>query len=80
MQGLGDQLFARLGSVGVRGVDEVHVQLDRAAQQCERAVAVLRLAPDALARDPHRAEAQPAHGHVAAERELARGGGGGPFR
>ena len=76
VQGLGDQPLARLGAVGVRGVDEVHVELHDAAQQRDRAVAILRLSPDARAGDPHRAEAQPAHGHVAAERQLARGGGG----
>ena len=76
MQRLRDQLLAHFGPVGVGGVDEVDVQLDDAAQHRDRAVAVLRLSPDALAGDPHRAVAQAAHGHVPAERQLAGGGGG----
>jgi hypothetical protein len=76
VQGLGDQPFARLGAVRVGGVDEVHVELHDPSQERKRAVTVLGFAPDARTGDPHRPEAQAADGHVAAERQLARGGGG----
>ena len=66
---LGDQLLAHLGPVGVGGVDEVDAELDGAAQDRLRALAVGRRPPDALAGDPHRAEPEPAHLEVAAERD-----------
>ena len=71
VQRLRDQVLAHLGAVGVRGVDQVDVELDRSPEDAQRLVAVARLAPDALAGDPHGAEAEAPHRHVAAEDELA---------
>ena len=53
IQGLGDQVLAHLGSVGVGGVDQVDAQLGHAAQQPASGVGVVR-SSDAVARDPHR--------------------------
>ena len=74
VQRLADQSFGDLGSVRVRGVDEVHAQPGQRAQDLERSRGVGRLAPDARTGDPHGTEAEPGHGDVAADRE---GGGGG---
>ena len=62
---------ADLGAVGVGGVDEIDAQLDRAAQDGDRLAVVGRLAPDAVAGDLHRAEAEPVDGKIAADREGA---------
>ena len=56
---------------------EVDAELDRAAQEGARGVGVVGLAPDAVAGDPHRAEAHAVDGQVAAEREGAAGRGRG---
>jgi hypothetical protein len=69
MEGLGDQALADLRAVRVGRVDQVHPQLDDAAQQPLGLVGVVRRSPDAVAGDPHRAEAQPAHLEIAADRE-----------
>ena len=59
------------GPVGVGGVDEVDAELDRAAQDRLRLVAVGGRAPDAGAGDPHRAEAEAVDGQVAADTDRA---------
>ena len=61
MERLGDQFLADLRAVGVGGVDQVDAELERAAQDREGFLVVGRRSPDALAGDPHRAEAQPAY-------------------
>ncbi len=61
---LRDQLFADMRPVRVGRVDQVHAQLDRPPQHAQRVLAVGRVAPDPVADDPHRAEAEPVHGHV----------------
>jgi hypothetical protein len=76
MEGLGDQLLADLRTVGVGCVDQVDAELHRAAEDRERGVAVRRWPPDALAGDPHRAEAEAAHRELATEGELPGGGEG----
>ena len=70
VQRLGDQVLADLGPVGVGGVDQVDAELDRrGAAPRLRLVGVVGRAPDAVAGDPHRAEAEPADLEVAADRE-----------
>jgi len=60
VQGLGDDLLAGAGTVGVGGVDEVHPELDGPAQHGQALGAVGRLTPDARPRDAHGPEAEPA--------------------
>ena len=45
----------------------------RAAQHADGLVMILRRTPDALARDPHRAEAEPVNGQIVAEWKDAAG-------
>jgi hypothetical protein len=61
VQRLGQQLLADRGAVGVGGVDQVDAELDRAPQHRQRRLVVGRVAPDALAGDPHRAEPESPH-------------------
>ena len=65
-QRLADQPLAHRRSIRVRRIDEVDAQLDRPAQHLLCALGVLRLAPDALAGNPHRSKTQPVDGHVPA--------------
>ena len=58
VQRLGDQLLGDVRAVGVGGVDEGDAELERAAQHAQRLVAVLGLAPDALAGELHGAVAE----------------------
>jgi hypothetical protein len=60
----------------VRRVEEVHPELDRAAKEALRLVAVAGLAEDPRPGNPHRAEAHPVDGEVASERDRASGGCG----
>ena len=69
VQRLFDQLLGYVRAVGIRGVDEVHADLDEAAQYADALVVVGRRAPYALARQTHRAESQTIDGEVAADGE-----------
>jgi hypothetical protein len=71
MKGLGDQLFADIGSVAVGGVDEVDAQLGEAAQDAQGFVAIGRGTPDTFAGDAHGAKAEPVDLNVAANGEGA---------
>ena len=53
MKGLGDQVLAHIGAVGIGGVDEVDPELDGPAQRCFCHPSVERVPPDSLAGDPH---------------------------
>src|ERR1700761_5877492 len=68
-EGLGDELLADVGAVGVGGVDEVHVELDCATECGERAWFVLWRTPDAVAGDAHGAVAEAIYCQVAADCE-----------
>jgi hypothetical protein len=69
MQRLGDQVLAHLGAVRVGRVDQVDAELDHPMEQALGLVGIVRRAPDAVSRDPHRAEPEPAHLEVSADRE-----------
>jgi hypothetical protein len=69
MQRLFDQLFRHIRAVGIRGVDEVHADLDEASQYPDALVAVIWRAPYALPRQAHRAETQTIDGQIAADGE-----------
>ena len=73
MQGLAQEVFAHLGTVGVGGVDEVDPEVDGVADDADGRVMVGRVAPDAGPRDAHGPEAEPVDrdGIVAAESELS---------
>ncbi len=68
VEGFGDDLLAHVRAVGIRGIDEVDAEPDGLAHDLPRRFAIGRLAPDARARDPHPAEADPVDGKVADER------------
>jgi hypothetical protein len=65
MQGLGDETFANFGAVGIGRVDEIDSQLQRAPQDCDCLRMIGRFSPDAIARELHCAESQPANGNIA---------------
>jgi hypothetical protein len=69
VQRLRDQVLAHLGPVRVGGVDQVHAQLDHAAQDRLGVVRIVGRPPDAVAGDAHGAEAEPADFEIAADRE-----------
>jgi hypothetical protein len=71
VQRLGDQPLRDLGAVGVRCVDQVDVELDRAPQYPPALVGVAWLTPDSVAGEPHRAEAEAVDGQLAADVEGA---------
>ena len=69
MQRLGDEPLGDVRAVAIGGVDEVDPELERALEHRDRGIVVARRAPDALARDPHRAEAEAVDLDVATDRE-----------
>ena len=77
VQRLADQRVGDVRAVGVGGVDERDAQFDGAPQHADRLRRIVRVAPDTLAGELHRAVAEPVHRQVAAEREGARGTGEG---
>ena len=71
VQRLADEVLGDERPVGVGGVDEVDAELGQRPQDRERGVVVGRRAPDALAGDAHRAEAEAGDLEVAADLEGA---------
>src|SRR6266516_7392702 len=71
MKRLRDELFAHLGSVGVRRVDQCDAELHGPTHDGDRLVVIARLSPNPLARDPHGAEAEAVDRQVAADGERA---------
>ena len=67
LQRLADEFLGDERAVGVRGVDEVDAELDRATQHADAFVAIGRRTPNALAGQSHCAEPEPIHGQIAAE-------------
>src|SRR5438034_8647938 len=72
----GDEPLAHLRAVRVGGIDQVDPELDGTAQHGDRFARVARLAPNALAGEPHRAEAEAVDGQVAPQEKGATPGGG----
>lgn len=77
MQRLVDDLLGEVRAVGVRGVDEIHPELDGAAQHPDAFVAVVGRAPHALRGKAHRPEAESVDGQISAEGERSRRPGNG---
>ncbi len=73
MQRFGYETLIDVRSVGVGRIDEVDAQLQRSQQHAACGLAILRLAPDARAGQPHRTEAEAIHVQVAAESQGAGG-------
>ena len=71
IEGLGDEALAHRRAVGVGRVDQIDAELERPPQHGDRLGVVARLAPDSLAREPHRAEAEAMDGAIAAQEETA---------
>ena len=64
---LGDQLFAHRRSIGIRCVDEINSEFDRAPQHAHCFAAVLRGSPNARSGQTHRAIAEAGNVEVAAD-------------
>ena len=71
MQRLGDQLLAYLRAVGLGRIDQIDAELDGAAEHGQRLFAIARRSEDAVAGDPHRAEAEAVDREIAADGERA---------
>ena len=69
MERLGDQVLAHLRAVRVRRVDQVDAELDDAPEEALGLLRVVGRAPDAVARDPHGAEAEAVNLEVTADGE-----------
>ena len=81
VESLGDESLAHLGAVGVGGVDEVDVELERSTQNPLRLLAIGRISPDTWSRNAHCTVTQPVDGQVATDVDGSRLGscdGSGP--
>jgi len=67
VQGVGDQLLADLGAVGIGGVDEVDIEVEEVAQHRLGLGLVVGHPPYPRPRDAHGAEAESVDGQIAAE-------------
>ena len=63
----GDQFFADIGAVGISGVDKIHAQLHRPAQDGERAGAIFWRSPDSRSGKTHGSITQAMDGQFAAQ-------------
>src|SRR5262245_49366362 len=71
VQRFSNNLFTHVGTVGVRGVNEIDSQFDRALQYTYRFGTIGWLTPDSVARDAHSAETKTIDTKIASDRELA---------
>src|ERR1700722_13182549 len=71
MQCFANEFFRNVGAVGVGCIDEVNVQFGEPLQRSQRFGPIARLAPDARARDSHRAKTKAVDLNVAADFEGA---------
>ena len=71
MEGLGDQPLADLGTVRVRGVDQIDPELHGAPQHGDRFRLIARLPPNPPAGEPHGPETEAVYGKVAAHEKRA---------
>ncbi len=76
VQGLAEELLRRVGTVGIRGVEQGHAQLDGPAQDAHAGVLVREGAPDAGTGELHGSVAEAVHRQFAAQGERAGGRGG----
>lgn len=67
MQRVAQRILADVGTVGLRGVDEVDADVAQTRERAQRLGAVLGRAPDTGTGDAHGAEAQARDGQVAAD-------------
>jgi hypothetical protein len=70
MQRFGDQGLTDIWAVRIRGVDQRRSKLDRTSQHSFGCITIGRLAPNALARDAHRAKAETTHRELTGNIEL----------
>ncbi len=75
MQRLRDQLLADVRTIRLRGIDQVHAELDGATKDGETFLPVLRRPPDTVARETHRAESEAMDGKFSADGKRAAGCG-----
>ncbi len=75
VKGLGNQLFGDLRAVGVGGVEEVDAEFERPAKDVAGVLTAGRLAPGALADQPHGAIAEAVDGEVIGDRKGTGGRG-----
>src|SRR5262249_32466152 len=71
VQRLGYDFFTYAGTIGIRGVDEIDSQLDRAPQNSHNLSPIRRLAPNSVSRDSHRAESQAGNTKIVSDLEFA---------
>src|ERR1700724_789127 len=71
MQRLSYDFFTHAGTIGIRGVDEIDSQFDRAPQNPDGLSPIRRLAPNSISRDTHHAESQARNAKVVSDQEFA---------
>src|ERR1700688_3898845 len=67
-----DNFFAHRRPVGIRRVDKINSQLNRLPKHSNRLRAILRLSPNSLACDSHRAKAQPVNPKIPSDHKISR--------
>ena len=76
MKCLVDQVLGNIGTVGISSVNEIDAEFWQMRQRAQAFLAVRRFAPDALAGDLHRSEAETIDGNIFADFKGAGLGGG----
>src|SRR5258708_10431096 len=74
MERLGNQVFADLGTIGVRRIDEVHVQIEQALQNAFAFRRIFGAAPNTFAGKLHGAKAQTVDGKLSSNRKSSSSG------
>src|SRR3984957_15112073 len=71
MQGLSDDLFAHVRTIGVRSVDKIDSQLDCAPQNADSLCSIRRFSPNSFSGDSHCAESQSNNAKIFSDHEFA---------
>src|SRR6266550_8418242 len=63
----GNQQFARVRTIGISSIDQVHAEFDGASQNFEGTPTVRRPSPNSFSRQTHRAKTKPVDYEIAAQ-------------
>src|SRR5580693_9450914 len=70
-QRFGNQFFAYVWSVGIRGIDEIDIKLHGPAKNRQRPIAIFWWPPDAFAGKAHGPETETLHNNFPAEQNIS---------
>src|SRR6202023_3352070 len=79
IQSLGNDSLADIGAVRIRRVNEIDPEFDCASHDANGLTPITGFAPDSLAGEPHRPQAESSHKEIVGDQQLSAEAGGLPL-